>query len=1063
MTDLFISYSRDDAEFVKTLHQALESEGRSTWVDWDIPATTEWYSEIEQAIEAADNAVFVLSPAWTGSSICRKELDHTVQSGKRLIPLQIDELDPDKIPDEIAKLNWIDFRERAGFQESFKTLIDALDTDPERKRIHSWLLVRARRWEDSGEDRGQTLRGRELVEAETWLGTGEIEKPQPSPLQTRFVAASRKVVNQRQRLTLAGVSVALVVALVLAATAWIQREIAEERRKVAVARQLAAQSQLVHADDGTTLERKLLLAVESLQTAWTSEGFTVWADATRLLPTKPLVMEHEGQVRMVKFSPDGKQLASATANNVRLWNASNGKLLFETGEGVRGDVLFGPDGDWMALPRGEKLSVWDTRTGTRRGGIEIKRHGGIVALATSPDNSLIAAGYRQKLIVVFDVRNNTVVAEFKIDDWFSNLEFSADSLLLAVGTETGHAQVWDLQQKTIVATLEHPRPVRKIAFSQDGRWLATGGNCARGSDCLAPVTVWDVDSWKQVVADALRTDVLGLEFVDNPERLAAFGHGGEFRSWETDEWRVGLSVSPPARRGPSKPTVTLDHTGRWIATAGYQNVAHIWNLKNNSEVARLVHDDNVGSVDFASQDRRLATGTLDGTVRIWQPPTSGASFRFEHDLQHSGQNVTGVDVNADGTVVATIGGDRTTRLWNPVDGEQIAQIEHENSPVLVNFSPAGDLVVTAEQCYSRQGCEEVVALIVDSRTGQERARLSHDSSIKAVSISGDGKFIATGTERGKVTLWTLSEGKAVLAYNHDSQHEVRALAFSPESELFAAGEGCPGYASCDAAVRLWSVADRTLQREFVHADGIRDLAFAPDGAALATSSSDLSLRLWNPASGKEIWRTEYDYPLDTLLFTPDGKWLLGSGANGPKGTTSGILRIIDSETGTQRYAIRHEWPVTALAMSGDGKWLATVTGMSTRSSSDRGFRARVFETETGTEFAQREQPALTDVVFSPDGRWLLTAGWRQSAAMWAWRPQDMITEACKRLNRNFSVGEWATYFKDETYRCTCAGLAVPENLPIPQDKRYLTITSAEEGVDKEEVPGKMPDPTPICN
>ena len=1063
MTDLFISYSRADAEFVKTFHRALESEGRSTWVDWDIPATTEWYSEIEQAIEAADNAVFVLSPAWAGSSICRKELDHTVQSGKRLIPLQLDELDPANIPDEIAKLNWIDFREQTDFQQSFKTLIDALDTDPERKRIHSWLLVRARRWEDSSEDRGQTLRGRELVEAETWLGTGETEKPQPTPLQTRFVAASRKVVNQRQRLTLASVSVALVVALVLAATAWIQREIAEERRKVAVAGQLAAQSQLVHADDGTTLERKLLLAVESLQTSWTSEGFTAWADAARLLPTKPLVMEHEGQVRRVKFSPDGKQLASATTNSVRLWNASNGELLFETDEGARGDVLFGPEGDWMALPRGEKLSVWDTRTGTRRGGIEIKHHGGIIALAASPDNSLLAVGYHQKLIIVLDVPGNAVVAEFKIDDRFSDLEFSPDSRLLAVGTDTGQAQVWNLQQKTIVETLEHSRPVKKVAFSQDGRWLALGGNCARGSDCLAPVTVWDVESWKQIASHALATDVLGLEFVDNPQRLAAFGDGGEFRSWETDEWRESSSVSPPARRGPSKPTVTLDHTGRWIATAGYQNVAQIWDLKNSAEVARLVHDGNVVSVDFASQDRRLATGTLDGSVRIWQPPTSGANFRFEHDFQHSGQNVTGVDVNAEGSVIVTIGWDRTTRLWNAVNGKQFAQIEHENPPALVNFSPLGDLVVTAEQYYSRQGCEEVMALIVDSKTGQQQARLSHDSTIKAMSISGDGELVATGTERGKVTLWTMSKGKAVLEFNQESRHEVRALAFSPDSELFAAGEGCPGYATCDATVRLWSVADRTLQREFVHADGIRDLAFSPSGAALATSSSDLSLRLWNPASGKELWRTDYDYPLDTLLFPADGKWLLGAGASGPKGTTSGVLRVIDAKTGTQRYAIRHEWPVTALAMSGDGKWLATVTGMSTRTSRDRGFRARVFETETGTEFAQREQPALTDVAFSPDGRWLLTAGWRQSAAMWAWRPQDMITDACKRLNRNFSAGEWATYFKDETYRCTCAGLVVPENLPIPQDKRYLTITFAEAGTEKEDLSGKTPQPTPICN
>lgn len=1066
MTDLFISYSRDDAEFIQMLHKALELEGRSTWVDWDISANTEWFPEIEQAIDTADNAVFVLSPAWAGSPICHKELLHAVQSGKRLIPLQYRELDPDDIPDDLAKLNWIDFREHPEFQGSFNTLIDALDTDPERKRIHSWVLVRARRWEDSGEDRGQTLRGRELVEAETWLGAGEADKPQPTPLQTQFVTASRKVVNQRQRLTLAGVSVALVVAVVLGAIAWFQREIAEERLKVAVARQLAAQSQLVRADDGTGLERKLLLAVESLKTAWTFEGFTAWAEPTRLLPAKPLVMEHEGQVRDVKFSPDGKRLVSATNDNVRFWDASTGALLFETGEGVYSDVLFGPKGDWLALPYIKKLSVWDTKTGTRIGGIEIERHGGIIALAASPDNSLLAAGYQQNLIVVLDVRNNTRVAEFETDGWFSDLTFSPDSRLLAAGVETNKAVVWDVEQTVPVATLEHERPVKKIAFSKDGRWLATGGTCARGGDCLAPVVVWDVASWEQVVSLALGTHVLGLEFVASPDRLVAFGRAGEFRSWELDEWHMKQSSSPPARSGPVEPVVALDYTGSWIATAGYQNLAHIWKLEGESEVTRLIHDYNVASVDFAPDDGRLATGTLDGgIVRIWDPPTSGAMFRFNHEIQYSGQSVTNVDINNDGTLLATVGWDNTTRIWTTANGEQIALVKHTQLPVFVKFSPDGNSLAVVELCYSSSDCDEVLVQIADARTGEVYARMVHDSSIKKMAFSPDGNFILTGTEYGDITLWELPGGKSMWKYEQDRITEVGALAFSPDGAYLAAAEHCPGYIACEASIRVWSVTGgKKLQSEFSHGGGIRSLAFSPDGTMLATSSSDLGVRLWDPMTGAELWRTEYDYPLDTLLFTPDGKLLVGAGASGPEGTTSGVLRVFDLTTRSERYAIPHEWPVAEIAMTPDGKWLATATGQSGRLPDDRGWRARVFRTETGEEVARLDQPdALTDIIFSPDGRWLVTAGWDQSAAMWAWRPEDIVSDACARLNRNFSLDEWKKYFPDEPYRCTCAGLPIPDNLPIPQNKRMVRVTFAGPEDDKEEAPKETREPKSTCD
>jgi hypothetical protein len=53
--DVFISYSRRDKEFVRSLQAALEKEGREAWVDWeDIPPTADWMAEIHAAIEGAD-------------------------------------------------------------------------------------------------------------------------------------------------------------------------------------------------------------------------------------------------------------------------------------------------------------------------------------------------------------------------------------------------------------------------------------------------------------------------------------------------------------------------------------------------------------------------------------------------------------------------------------------------------------------------------------------------------------------------------------------------------------------------------------------------------------------------------------------------------------------------------------------------------------------------------------------------------------------------------------------------------------------------------------------------
>jgi hypothetical protein len=88
MADVFISYSRQDKEFVRRLHAALTERGRDAYVDVeDIPVASRWRQEIAEAIEGADALVFVMSPDSVASEECRKELDHAVAHNKRVIPV----------------------------------------------------------------------------------------------------------------------------------------------------------------------------------------------------------------------------------------------------------------------------------------------------------------------------------------------------------------------------------------------------------------------------------------------------------------------------------------------------------------------------------------------------------------------------------------------------------------------------------------------------------------------------------------------------------------------------------------------------------------------------------------------------------------------------------------------------------------------------------------------------------------------------------------------------------------------------------------------------------------
>jgi uncharacterized protein with WD repeat len=110
--------------------------------------------------------------------------------------------------------------------------------------------------------------------------------------------------------------------------------------------------------------------------------------------------------------------------------------------------------------------------------------------------------------------------------------------------------------------------------------------------------------------------------------------------------------------------------------------------------------------------------------------------------------------------------------------------------------------------------------------------------------------------------------------------------------------------------------------------------------------------------------------------------------------------------------------VLAVAFSPDGRWLATGSWDNT---------ARVWEAASGQEVARmtHEGPVLA-VAFSPDGRWLATGSDDNTARVWLVRPEDLIAEACSRLTRNLTREEWRRYLSDEPYRLTCPNLPVPE-------------------------------------
>jgi hypothetical protein len=398
MDDVFISYSRRDKVFTQKLYESLMGANRTVWADWeDIPASSDWFAEIKQGIEETDSVLFVLSPEWIKSNECRKEMDYAVKMGKRLFPILYIPVDPKDVPPELAKINWVYMRDTDDFDKGFQTLCSAMDTDLDWIKTHTRIQVRALEWEKKNRSAAFALRGEDLTEGERFIASGANKNPVPTELQSEYILASRKDATRRQRQTLAGVTVALVISIALGVLAFFQRQEAVRQAKVALARQLSAQAQLPKNQ-----QTSQLLAIQSMRVFPIGEAAQILRTNTLGRPIAR--MAYEGDVDSVGFSPDGKYVVSGGCDNIdctqgsaRVWEAATGdEIARMTYEGDISSIAFSPDGKYVVSGGCDNIDctqgsarVWEAATGN-----EIARmtyEGPISPVAFSPDGKYVVS------------------------------------------------------------------------------------------------------------------------------------------------------------------------------------------------------------------------------------------------------------------------------------------------------------------------------------------------------------------------------------------------------------------------------------------------------------------------------------------------------------------------------------------------------------------------------------------------------------------------------------------------------------------------------------------------
>ena len=879
--DVFISYAWSDGRnYAAALYAALRSYRLSAFLDDErMDAGAPLRVAVGRALRRSSVLVVLTTQGALRSGHVANEVRAFARSDRNIIPI---------VPENLVRC----FRQPPS-AEVPNLPDDAIDATPETCEHFTLAILRQRIWLEQAS--GGSL---------------------ASPSETVVKKIRNSVGSFRHaRLRTAAFGTAAVIFLGLAVFAYVQRGIAETNQRLAVSRQLAAQSSAVAKEQ---VDRSLLLALAAGEVADTQAADQALLNALANGP--PLVAylrSHAAAVtEILPLRGNDGMLTADMVGIVTRWSAKGKKIkAAKPSSEPIGSLLQITDGTIAVGDYSGLVTLLDPDSLSVIGRIAHPRVArGSANLAWRSSTSELIVGYGGS-----DTKPGIVVAWTKLtnEKWTArvlltlnadlmSMALSPDEKTLALGTSDGRVVIWAFNTATDATKVRHVNPpsarqpetfIKSLAFHPSGDRIAFDD----GDGGVHIVKLDVFSSGASEICHKHINDVYEIAFLGDV--LLSVGSDAKLRLASTASNCTSL-VSYQVTAKSLQSLAVLDAAGQVVLTGSGDGSVQLWNLDRIAPIAVATTDDASvpASIAFSPDDRTLV---LTGLSTEQRTPDRGfvRAYRAE-DLMPLGERLPGLKGPATATLLETNKAPAVLAFDGWLKWPDLASTNYTDTHYI-----AGNKVIWPGDLYATEAKRVIVAhshgriAVRDARSGDKlwsRSLSLPGYDVRSVAISRDGTRIAIGGTNGWIQIIDGATGNDIGEPLKQHSLEVTGLSFGQSSTRLYSG-------STDTHLLIWNLDTRSATQIENTVGSIQTIALSVDESMIAASTQRGIIALWS-YNGKRFlgtFGTGLVTPITALRFSHAGTKLAAASMAGSGGR--GKLAIWDVGA--------HNWRTRACAIA----------------------------------------------------------------------------------------------------------------------------------------------------